>query len=40
MSDEEALETYRKEIVPYLSWGYKWYEYRHPKLLELMEVVR
>ncbi|MDM5429077.1 hypothetical protein [Bacillus mycoides] len=36
MNDEEALKTYQEEIVPVLSWGYNWYEYRHPKLRELL----
>ncbi|WJE18829.1 hypothetical protein QRY07_19040 [Bacillus cereus] len=33
---EDALKTYQEEIVPCLSWGYRWYEYRHPKLRELL----
>ncbi|ANN33598.1 MULTISPECIES: hypothetical protein [Bacillus cereus group] len=35
-SDEEALETYQEELVPLLSMGYNWYEYKHPKLRELL----
>lgn len=36
LSDEEALETYHEEVVPILSMGYSWYEYKHPKLRELL----
>ncbi|PGU04790.1 hypothetical protein COD21_26390 [Bacillus cereus] len=36
MSDEEALETYQEEVVPLLSMSYSWYEYKHPKLRELL----
>jgi len=34
--DEEVLATYQEEVVPLLSTGYNCYEYKHPKLRELL----
>jgi len=36
INDEEALRTYQEEVVPILQMGYSWYEYKHPKLRELL----
>ncbi|WP_319007021.1 hypothetical protein [Bacillus thuringiensis] len=36
LSDEEAKEMYEDTIKAFWLSFYKWYEYRHPKLRELL----
>lgn len=36
LRDEKAKEMYEETLKAYWLSGYKWYEYRHPKLRELL----
>ncbi|MEG7934974.1 hypothetical protein J0817_19855 [Bacillus mobilis] len=36
LNNEEAKEMYEDTIKAFWLSGYKWYEYRHPKLRELL----